>query len=135
MFRDRQRPDSFAGYRKDRVANRGRNWRQCRFAETGRRIVGLQEMNFDFRRGLRDTNGLILMEVALDGPSLIERDFPIHHVAQALNNRALDLVQRIARVDDLAADVGGYPDLLHLDLVARIDADLGDVSEVARVGG
>ena len=39
-----------------------------------------------------------------------------------------------ARVDDLAADVAGDPDLVDLHLVVGVDADFGDFGEVAAVG-
>ena len=41
--------------------------------------------------------------------------------AEALQRRALHLVHGAGRIDDLAAHVGGDPDLVHLDLAGCVD--------------
>jgi hypothetical protein len=49
LLRDRQRPNAFARRRECRVRNHGQKWRQSRFAQACRQIVGFQGMHFDGR--------------------------------------------------------------------------------------
>src|SRR5881394_2765192 len=79
LLHQRQRTDSLARGRKDCIADRRRNRRQRRFAETCGRIVGLQEMHFDICWSIRHASERVLIEVALHSSSFIERDFCSHY--------------------------------------------------------
>src|SRR5688572_4574649 len=129
-FRERQAANAAADDGGDRVAERADRGRQGWFAEPGGRVVGLQEVHFNFR-SLCHAGRLVLVEVALHRAAGGVSDLPVHQVAHAFDHRPLSLVDRRARVDDLAADVAGDPDLPHRDAVARINRHLGDVGEVA----
>ena len=112
----------------------GMRRRQRGFAEPGRIEVGLQELHLDRRRHLRHARRLIVVEVLLHDATLVDRDLPRHHVAHRLDERALNQVDRLARVDDLAADVDRRPGLVDVDLLVCADRHLDDVGDVAGVG-
>src|SRR5258706_9167669 len=90
-------------------------------------------MHFDLRRRLRQTHRLILMEVALDGPTFVDRDLVGHEVTQSLDDGSLHLADRVTRIDDLAADIAGHPDLVHLEFLVAVNADFRDFGEVSAV--
>src|SRR5580658_6980158 len=69
-LRKRKRTDSLAAGGEDRVADGGKQRRKRGFAQTGRRVGRRQEMDFDLRRSLRQTNHLVLMKVRLHRPAL-----------------------------------------------------------------
>jgi hypothetical protein len=78
MFGERQGTDPLARDGKNGVADSRENRRQCGFAEAGRWIVGLEEMDFDFGRHLVHAHRRIFVEIALDGAATVNRDFVRH---------------------------------------------------------
>src|SRR5690606_38307699 len=54
-------------------------------------------------------------------------------LAEAVDDRAFDLVERAERVDDVAAHVARGPDIVDLDLPARVEARLDHFGEIAEV--
>ena len=81
MFGERQGADTFAGDGENGVADGWKNRREGGFAEAGRGIVGLQEMDFDFRGHLIHADGRIFVEVALEGAAAVDGDLVGHDVA------------------------------------------------------
>lgn len=61
-----------------------------------------------------------------------ERNF-LDHLAQAIQNGAVDHGLGRARIDDLRADVAGSPDVRDADFVGSVHSDLSNFSEVAQV--
>ena len=62
----------------------------------------------------------------------------IERFGNPVEYRALRLILRVTRIDDLTADIGCHPNLVHAHLVPAIDADLrhfGKVSGVTEVKG
>lgn len=129
LLRDRHRAKAIARCRKNRVRNRGQDWRQRGFAKTGRRVVGFEEMHFDGRR-LRHLHQRMFVIVRLLYSSVSQRDF-LDHFAQAIDDRALYLCFGGTGIDDMAANVAYNPDLIHLDFFIRCHADFGDFGKVS----
>ena len=90
-------------------------------------------MDFDIRRRLRHAQRRIFVEIALDGAAAIDGDFAGHELAQTVNDGALDLIEGVAGIDDLATNVTGDPDFVDLQLIAGSDADLGDFCEMPQM--
>src|SRR5712672_3968474 len=126
-----KRANAFAGQREESIANGGQHGRQSRFAQSGRRIVGLQEMNFDFRRSLRQAHWRILMEIALYRAAALDGDFIAHQVTEPFDHAALDFIEGAAGIDDLAAHVAGHPDFVDANLVAWREMNFGDFREMS----
>ena len=74
----------------------------------------------------------ILVEVLLLHSAVLDRDLESEHRRQAVHDRALALVLGAAEVDD-GAHVGGHGDLVHRQLFVVVDADVGDLGDVAGV--
>jgi len=72
-------------------------------------------MNFDFRRHLVHADRGIFVEITLDGPASVDRDFVGHDGAQTFDDAAAHLIFGVERIDDLAANVTGGPDFVDLD--------------------
>src|SRR6266404_9185751 len=100
-----QRANAFAGQCEESIANGGQHWRQSRFAQARWRIVGLEEMNLDFRRSLRQAHWRILMEIALYRAAALDGDLVAHQVTEPFDHAALDFIEGAAGIDDLAAYV------------------------------
>src|SRR5450759_718948 len=91
-------------------------------------------MHFNLWRSLRDPHGRVVVEVALLHPAALDSDFLSHQVAQSVDHRALRLIHRVARVDDLAANVGGNPNLADLQPILLVNVYLrhfGKISQMA----
>ena len=131
---ERHLTDPHARGGEDGVGDGRYRRRQRRFAQARRIVVRLQEFHFDRRRNLRHARRLVVVEVALDDAALVDRDLPRHHVAHRLDERALNQVGRLQRVDDLAADIDGRPCSGDVDLLVVADLHLDDVGHVAGVG-
>ena len=78
VFGEREGADALAVDGENGVADSWENRGQGGFAEAGRRIIGFQEMNFDFSGDLIHSNGRIFVEIALDGAARVDRDFVGH---------------------------------------------------------
>ena len=78
MFGKREGADALAVDGEDGVANGWEDRRQGGFTEAGGRIIGFQEMDFDFGGDLIHSNGRILVEIALDGAARVDGDFVGH---------------------------------------------------------
>src|SRR5580658_7575653 len=85
-------------------------------------------MNLNYR-SLRHSQARMLMIIRLRHPSFPERDL-LHHLAQAIDDGALDLVFSRTRIDDLAANVTSDPNLINFHLLVRADGDLGDLGKI-----
>ena len=81
MFGEREGADAFASDGENGVADGGEYRREGRFAEAGGRIVGLQEMDFDFRGHLIHADRGIFVEIALDGAAAVDGDLVGHDMA------------------------------------------------------
>ena len=79
---------------------------------------------------LVDADDRVLMEVRLLDLAALERDLEPHRRAQRIDDGSLALILGGAQVHD-RTDVGDDPDLVHLDLLVRVDADFCDFREVA----
>ena len=90
-------------------------------------------MDLDVFRRLVHANQAVLVEGCLLRAAIDERRLLRHHGAHPVDDRSLHLMLGVQRVDHLAADVGGDPDLVHLHAVLRVHRDLGDLGEVAEV--
>src|SRR5712664_3107918 len=133
VFGEREGADALAGDGEDGVADGGENGRESGFAEAGGGVVGLQEMDFDFRGDLVHADRGIFVEVALDGAAAVDGDLVGHDVAQAFDDRAADLVFGAAGIDDLAADVASYPNFIYFYFAVGVDAEFDDFGEVSTV--
>src|SRR5229473_5134576 len=133
VFGEREGADAFARDSKNGVADGGKNRREGGFAEAGGRIVGLQEMDFDFGRHLVHADRGIFVEVALDGAAAVDGDFVGHDVAQAFDDGAANLIFGAAGIDDLAADIARYPNLIYFYFAVGVDAEFNDFGEVSTV--
>lgn len=78
MFGQRQGTDALASGGEDGVAYGWQDWRKRGFAEPRRRVVGLQEVNFDFGRHFIDAHGRIFVEIALHGTPAVDSDLVAH---------------------------------------------------------
>jgi hypothetical protein len=90
-------------------------------------------VHFDDGRRLRHAHRGEVVEVALDDAPFVDGDLVGHELAEAVDDGALDLVDRVARIDDLRADVDGAPDLRYAHGVVGAHFDLRDVRDVAAV--
>src|SRR6267142_7293956 len=126
-----QRANAFAGQCEESIANGGQYGRQSRFAQSRWGIIGLEEMNLDFRRSLRQSHWRILMEIALYRAAALDGDLVTHQVTQPLDDAALDFVESAAGVDDLAAYVAGHQNFVDANLVAWRQMDFGDFREMS----
>src|SRR5258707_454628 len=126
-----QRANAFAGQCEESIANGRQHRGQSRFAQSRRRIVGLEEMNLDFRRSLRQAYWRILMEIALYRAAALDGDLVAHQVTQPLDDTALDFIQGAAGIDDLAAYIAGHPDFIDANLVAWREIDFDDFGEMS----
>src|SRR5882762_6899206 len=126
-----KRANAFAGQCEESIANGGQHGRQSRFAQSRWGIIGLEEMNLDFRRSLRQAHWRILMEIALYRAAALDGDLVAHQVTQPLDDAALDFIEGAAGIDDLAAYVAGHPDFADANLVAGREMDFGDFREVS----
>src|SRR6266540_1993419 len=94
-------------------------------------MVGLLEVDLHGRRvGKLEQREIV--EVALSHPAAVDGDL-LEKLAQAVDDRALLLVQGAGRVDDRVAHVPDHPDLVDLEPARRVDAHLGHLGEVAPV--
>ena len=66
------------------------------------------------RRRLGDSEERVIVKIALHDAAAIYRDLLRHRLRQPVEHRALHLVLGAARVDDLATDVAGDPNLVDL---------------------
>ena len=73
------------------------------------------------------------MEVRLHNSPSIDRDFLPERLGDAVEHRALYLVLCAAQVNDLAADVTRYPNLVHAHDACVAHACFDNLSEVAPV--
>src|SRR5262245_17316159 len=89
---DRPLPDALARGGEDGVADGRWHHRVGRFAQAGRRVGALDEMNSDPRRRGVDAEQREVVEVALHGPALLEGHFLQPDGAQPVVDRTLDLV-------------------------------------------
>ena len=96
-------------------------------------VVRLQEVDLDVPGRLVHPHQPVIVERGLLRAAVDKRRLLRHHGAHAVDDRALHLVHRVQRVDDLAADVGGDPHLVHLHAVLRVHGDFGDLREVPEV--
>src|SRR5882762_6073493 len=87
-----QRANALAGQCEKGVANGGQHRWQARFAQSRWRIVGLQEMNPDLRRSLRQAHWRILVEVALYRAAAFDGDLVAHQVTESFDHTALHFV-------------------------------------------
>src|SRR5690242_8881200 len=71
-FGERQRADALAGGGEDRVSDGREHRRKRRLAETGRVVLGLQEVALDVGRGLRQPQHLMLVVVGLLDAALVD---------------------------------------------------------------
>src|SRR5882724_5194006 len=126
-----QGANAFAGQREESIANGGQHGRQSRLAQARWGIIGLEEMNVDFRRSLRQAHWRILMEIALHRAAALDGDLVAHQVTQPLDDAALDFVEGAAGIDDLAAYVAGHPNFVDANLAAWRQMDFGDFREVS----
>src|SRR6266404_4724012 len=126
-----QRANAFAGQYEESIANGGQHGRQSRFAQARWRIIGLEEMNLDFRRSLRQAHWRILMEIALYRAAALDGDFVAHQVTQPLDDATLDFIEGAAGIDDLAAHVSGHPDFIDANPVAWREMNFGDFREMS----
>src|SRR5262245_16807285 len=130
LRRKRQRSHAAAGHRKDRIRDRREHRRQWRLTETGRTVLRGPEVDLDRRRRLCNPHRLVLVEVAFRDAPTVDGDFPVHEVAQPLDDGSLRLMDRVQRIDDVAPDVHRHPDLVDLHAVLRVHAHLGDFGYV-----
>src|SRR5712672_1744265 len=126
-----QRANALASQREERIANGGQHGRQSRFAQSRWGIIGLEEMNLDFRWSLRQAHWRILVEVALYGAAALDGDLVAHQVTQPLDDTALDFIEGAAGIDDLAAYVAGHPNFVDANLVAWREMNFGDFREMS----
>ena len=94
-------------------------------------MVGDAEVDVDHGRRLADADQRELVEVALHRAAVLDRDFLRHQFRESVDDRALHLISRHARVDDLPADIANHPHLVHAQGVVVAQRDLGDLREVA----
>src|SRR6267154_2995487 len=87
-------------------------------------------MNFDFRRHLVHADRGIFVEITLDGPASVDRDFVGHDGAQTLDDAAAHLIFGVERIDDLAANVAGGLDFVDLDFLPSIHTQLDDFRKI-----
>src|SRR6266850_1506694 len=87
-------------------------------------------MDFDFGRDLIHSHRRVLVEVALDRAARVDRNFVVHHRAQAFDDAAADLIFGVDRIDDLAADIAGRPDLVDLQFIVLTYAELDHFREI-----
>src|SRR5688500_5568149 len=120
---DRQLAHALPGQLEQLVGQRRYHRRQRRFADAGRRVVRGDELNLDPRRR-RHARQLVLVEVARLGAAVLDLDRQRERLAETVDHRTLDLVERAERVDHVAADVAGDPHGVDLDRVARAEARL-----------
>ncbi len=107
-----KRPDLLRCHYKNGVAHRRQHRRKRQFAQPRRRIVCLQEMDFDLRRRLHHSNRRILVEIRLRRAAVLDRDLVARQMAQPFDHRSLHFVQRAAPINDMASDVPRYPNLV-----------------------
>src|SRR6188768_2111626 len=86
-------------------------------------------MDFDAWRRLCHSQHWVLMIVGLYYGSVFQRDF-LNHLAQPVDDRTLHLSFGGTGIDDVAANVSCYPDLIHFDLLVGADGDFGDFCKV-----
>src|ERR1035437_2580651 len=128
---ERQGANSLASGGEDGIAHRGQNRLQCRLAQPGWRVVGLAPIDFDLRH-LPHAHQRVVMEVRLLDLAILQRDF-LRQVAHAFHDAALRHALSRVGVDDLATYIPSSPDLMHRDLVLRINAHVGNFGEVAQM--
>src|SRR3989442_12736644 len=130
VFGQRQRANSIAGGSKNGVADGGQNRRKSRLAQPRGRIVRLQKMHFNFRRDLRHAHRRVRVEVALDRAPSVDCYLVSHDVTHSFDDCALRLIDGIARIDDLVADVARHPYLIDLHPAFRVNANLGHLCKI-----
>src|SRR5579862_448458 len=130
LLRKRQRSNALTSDAENGAAYRRQNRRQRRLAKPRRWIFRRQEMNVDFRRHLIHAQRRVLVEIALHGAAAFNGDFVAHQMAQALDHRAADFVQRAGGIDDLAPDVACDPYLVYLETIAGENPHLSDLREI-----
>src|SRR5262249_29743102 len=116
---------------EDRVRDRWNRWRQGRLAKTGRREVGLKELDFDRRGRVSHTRRLVLVEITLHDAALVDCNFPRHHVTHGLDKSSLDEVGGVKRVHGLTANVYRGPYFVDFRFLLGSDCDFHDISDVA----
>ena len=111
----RQRAHARARGREDRVADRRQNRRQRRLAEarSGCCPTARSALRSPRRLPHPQRTGTRRSSSAPTAPFSIVISHA-HQLAQAVDDGAVDLRLGVERVDDLAADVAGDPDLVHL---------------------
>lgn len=125
-----ERADAFACGRKDSIAHSRKHRWQGRFTEPGGCIICLAEMHFDFRRNLGHAYRLILVEIALERASAIDGDFVGHDAAETFNDCSPDLIEGVAGINDVTADITGDPNLFYLNRVVFVDGQIYDFGEI-----
>src|SRR5258705_12964757 len=76
-----QRANAFAGQCEESIANGGQHGRQSRFAQSRWGIVGLEEMNLDFRRSLRQAHRRIPIKMPLHPSTPLDCDVIVQSAA------------------------------------------------------
>ena len=129
LLRHRQRTNAFACRRENRIAHRRQNRRQRGFAQSGRRVIGFQEMDFDAGRRLRHSQHWMLMIVRLPDRAVFQGNL-LQHFAQAIYHCALYLRLGRTGIDDVAADVARDPDFVDFDFFVGVDRDFSNFGKV-----
>src|SRR5690554_4332764 len=81
----------------------------------------------------RHARNFIFVEVGGLGTAVLDLNGKADRLTDAVDDRAFDLVERTKRVDDVAADIAGSPDVVDLDLAPRTEADFDHFGEIAEV--
>src|SRR5258706_13828766 len=98
LAHQRQLTDTMTGRGEDRIAYRRRERRQRRFAQSGRRVIRLDEVRFDFGR-MRHAQDRIIVEICLLHAAIFHRDLEAEHSGEPVDHRALNLSLRAAHID------------------------------------
>src|SRR5688572_25213158 len=83
------------------------------------------------RRRLGEAQQLGVMEGALHRGPPLDRDLLAQWFRGAIECGGWGLAFRVAYIEDLAADIAGHPDLVHLDRPRPAHRDLNDLGEIA----
>jgi len=92
VFRKGQGADAVAVGGEDGVCDGAENRWKRGFAEAGGRVFRFEIVDGNFGGRLRDSNGLIFVEIALHSPAAVNRDFLGHQLAERFRYRALCLI-------------------------------------------
>src|SRR6202049_472178 len=124
------------------IAQRRRNWRHRRFANSSRSLGARNRIHLDCRSFFHPQRSVVV-EVALYDAALIDRDLRSQRVAQCIHDSTLNLLFHDAWVYHLSAVDHGddamysrlvllHSDLDHLRHVRRKAAETSDAAVVAR---